>query len=86
MSSIEIFEQIFDKLFSGAPVAQWVMCWPTDLAIPSSSPARGEIFSTVNEVSVHIAFHYHPRIVLIWLKYCWKGRKIASHPSIYLKS
>ena len=25
-----------------APVAQWVKRWPTDLAVVSSSPARGE--------------------------------------------
>ena len=31
-----------------APVAKWVKRWPTDLPVPSSSPARGEIFSTVN--------------------------------------
>ena len=51
---------------------------------PSSILTRGEIFSTVNGVPLHTAFHYHPNIVLIWLKYCWKGRKIAaSHPSIH---
>ena len=38
----------------GSPVAQWVKCWPTDLAVPSSSPARGEIFSTLNGVPSHI--------------------------------
>ena len=48
-----------------APVAQWVKRWPTDLAVPSSRPAQGEIFSTVNGVPLHIAFHYHPPIVLI---------------------
>ena len=68
----------------GAPVAQWVKRWPTDLAVPGSILARGEIFPTVNGVSLHTAFHYHPPIVLIWLKHCWKGRKIASHPSIHL--
>ena len=26
----------------GAPVAQWVKRWSTDLAVPSSSPARGD--------------------------------------------
>ena len=31
---------------------------------------------------MHIAFHYHLTIVLILLKYCCKGRKIASHPPI----
>ena len=35
------------------PVAQWVKRCPTDLAVPSSSPARGEIFSTVNGVPLH---------------------------------
>ena len=49
----------------GAPVAQWVKRWPTDLAVPSSIPARGEIFSTVNGVPLHTAFHYHLPIVLI---------------------
>ena len=39
----------------GAPVAQWFKCWPTDLAVPSSSLARGEIFSTVNGVIIHTA-------------------------------
>ena len=66
----------------GAPVAQWVKRWPTDLAVPSSIPARGKIFSTVNGVPLHTAFHYHPSIVLIWLQYSWKGRKITNHPSI----
>ena len=33
-------------------------------------------------ILVHTAFLYHLPIVLIWLKYCWKGYKIASHPSI----
>ena len=26
----------------GALVAQWVKCWPADLAVASSSPASGE--------------------------------------------
>ena len=33
---------------SGVPVAKWVKRWPTDLAVPSSIPALGRIFSTVN--------------------------------------
>ena len=65
-----------------ALVSQWVKRWPTDLAGVSLSPARGEIFSTVDLVLLHTAFHYQPLIVLIWLKYWWKGRKIARHPSI----
>ena len=31
----------------GAPVAQWVMRWRTDLAVLSSSPARSEFFSSI---------------------------------------
>ena len=49
----------------GAPVAQWVKCWPTDLVVPCSSPTRDEIFSTVNRVPVHRAFQYHLPIILI---------------------
>ena len=64
-----------------APVAQWVKRRPTDLVVPSSIPTRGKIFSTINWVPLHTAFYYHPCIVLIWLKYCWKGYKIVSYPS-----
>ena len=32
----------FKIKYHGAPVAQWVKRWPTDLAVVSSSPARGE--------------------------------------------
>ena len=59
----------------GAQAAQWVKRWPTDLAVPSWSLARGEIFSTVNGVTLHTAFQNYPPIVLIWLKYCWKDVK-----------
>ena len=41
----------------GTPVAQLVKRWSTDLAAPSSNPTRGEIFSTVDGVSLHTAFH-----------------------------
>ena len=37
----------------GAPVAQWVKPWPTDLVVASSSPAQGEAFSS----ALHKAFH-----------------------------
>ena len=46
-------------------VAQWFNRWPTDLAVPSSSPAQNKIFSTVNGIQLHTAFHYHLSIVLI---------------------
>ena len=48
-----------------SPQAQWVKRWPTDLAVESSSPAQGEIFSTVSGVSLDTAFHYHLPVVLI---------------------
>ena len=72
-------DSLWIEWLDGAPVAHWVKCSPTDLVVPSSSPAQDEIFSTVNRVPLHTAFHYHPPIVLIWLKYCWKERKIANH-------
>ena len=53
--SLKIF-----SYFQGASVAQWVMRWLTDLAVLSSSPARGEVFSTVNAVPFYTAFHYQP--------------------------
>ena len=58
-------ENVDARILLGASVAQWVKRWPTDLAVPSSIPARGEIFSTLNGVPLHTAFHYHPSIVLI---------------------
>ena len=52
----------------GAPIAQWVKRWPTDEAILGSSPARGEIFSTVNGVPLLTAFH-RPDMTEILLKW-----------------
>ena len=49
----------------GAAVAQRVKRWPNDLVVPSSIPAGGRIFSTVNGVPLHKAFHYQSLIVLI---------------------
>ena len=67
-------------LYSGAPVTQWIKRWPTGLAVPSSKPARGEIFSTVDKVPLHTAFHYHPPIVLIWHTI---EKDIKLHHSLY---
>ena len=58
------------NLHCALPCSALVKRWPTDLAAPGSSPARGKIFSTVNGVPVYTAFYYHSPIVLIWLKYC----------------
>ena len=41
---------LIDKL--GAPVAQWVKRWPTDLAVVSSSPAWGEDLFSRKRVSI----------------------------------
>ena len=52
-----------DSFAVGAPVAQWVKRWPTDLAVVSPSPVRGEIL-TVDEVPLHTTFHYQPFLVM----------------------
>ena len=41
-----VFKSKLDS--TGAPVAQWFVCWTTDLAVASMRPARGEIFLIVN--------------------------------------
>ena len=46
----------------GALAAQCVKHWPTDLAVRSASPTRGEIFLVVNGAPLHTAFHYQPTI------------------------
>ena len=46
----------------GAPVAQLVKPWPTDLEVPSLSPAQGEIFLNVNE--------FHVRSSIFWMPDC----------------
>ena len=66
------------QLRIGDPVAQWVKRRPTDLVVPCSSPAQGEIFSTVNGVPLRTAFHYRSPVVLIFLRYSWKWRKSQS--------
>ena len=64
MQKIMCYSLLFSA-FALTPLAQLVKRWPADLAVPSSIPARGEIFSTVNGVQLHTAFHYHLPIVLI---------------------
>ena len=48
-----------------SPGSLEVKRWPTNLAVLKWSPAQSKIFSTVNKVPLHIAFHYHPLMVLI---------------------
>ena len=45
--------------------AQWFKRRPADLVVPSLSSAGGEIFSAVNRVPLHTAFHYQTLIILI---------------------
>ena len=55
------------------------------LAYCSNGPGlepQAEIFSIINGIPLHTAFHYHLPIVLICLKYCCKGHKITCHLSI----
>ena len=42
------------SLDSGAPVAQWVKRWPTDLAVLGSSPAlSGDLFNRKPGATAH---------------------------------
>ena len=44
--------------FTGAQVAKWIKHWPTDLAVPGSSPTRGELFSTeYNQIYDYSSFN-----------------------------
>ena len=53
------------------------------IVVPDSNPAVGGILSNLKQGS--IAFNYHPRIVLIWLKYFQKDIKLQIiHPSMGL--
>ena len=63
----KIKENYFES--SSKPQEPRWLSWPTDLAVPGSIPAQKEIFSTVNWVPLHTAFHYHPPIVLISTKH-----------------
>ena len=66
MPSVVTHSQRFPQISGGnrVPVAQLVKHWLTDLAVSGSSPARGEIFSTVNGVPLHTVFYCHPPTVL----------------------
>ena len=49
-------EQIISFQSCGAPLAQWVKHLPVDLAVQSSRPARGGIFSTANVSDAEASF------------------------------
>ena len=72
-----IFNFSLTSITKGTPLAHWANCWPTNLAVLCLRPTWGKVFSTVQT-----EFHcIQPYIILTWLKNCWKGYKIASHPS-----
>ena len=52
----------------------------------TSGPAWGEDLSNRKRGFIAHTFHYHPPIVLIWLKLCLKRRKTTSHPSSHFFS
>ena len=69
----------------GTLEAQWVKCWPDDLAGRSSILVGGRNLFKHKLGFLHTDFLYHPPSILIQLKYCYKGRKIPSshHPSMW---
>ena len=56
----------------------------SDHGVSGSNPADGEIFPKLNGASLHRVFHVYPSIVLIWLKYGWKGRKTSIRRPYFL--
>ena len=50
------------------------------------NPLEARFFPNLNGTSLHRAFHVHPSIVLIWLKYGWKGRKNPNSSILILKN
>ena len=46
----------------GAKLAQYVMCWPTDLAVLGSTPMKVGIFLIAYKNPLHTAFNYQIEI------------------------
>ena len=67
-------------IYCGAAVAQCVKCWPADLAVPEFEPLWRWNLLIRKWGCIAQTFHYHLPIILVWLKYCWNGCKIANHP------
>ena len=47
--------------------------------VQGSNPTRDRIQPMTYSTSFHRAFHGHPHIVSIWLKFCWKVCKTPNH-------
>ena len=72
LNSVFSIKIVWNNIFSttqaeGVPGDQWVKRWPTDLAVPGSSPAQGEIFLTAAHSLPFSCFH-RPAITEILLK------------------
>ena len=89
---METFKCLWDylKLQSACPPQLETSPWPSGkhsrLWITGSwvwIPLEARFFPNLNCASLHRAFHVHPSIVSKWLKYCWKGCKTLTHPSIH---
>ena len=57
-------------------VAEWLALLALDQEVSGSNPAGGRSQLWLYGASLHRAFHYHPSVISIWLKWCWKGCKI----------
>ena len=49
-------------------------------------PLIWNVSDSLDEESQNMFYAEVTKIILIWLKYCWKGSKIAGHPSIHLSA
>ena len=71
LSALQNIYFSFSCWLKGSPVAQWVKRWPTDLAVPGWSLARGGFFSTVTGSIAHrlsLSFAHRPDMTKILLK------------------
>ena len=67
---------------SGSSVGLGMAYWSSG---PKFDPCLRRNLLNCKRSSTAQTFRYQPSISLIWLKYFWKGRKIACHPSILSK-
>ena len=77
-------------LHSGALVAQWLTIgWLTLWSWVQFPKREISFFCTciyegnINTIWLHTVFHNHLSVMLIWLKYFWKGCKLSSYMFIH---
>ena len=69
LHSTKCFSQVL--LLLGAPVAQWVKHWPTDLVVPGSSPALTGNLSNHKQGSIaHNPSLIHPYCNFMFMSTC----------------